>query len=444
MNTKKGTSNLATPTKGSAENQHFPFLKPKKSITGTAEGQKMSVNQFLMKNKIKPARLCKPSVNAKDQRWFIEYYIFDEAIGKTRRIKEYEVNNIESVRQRSRFARLRILDLNNILFEGAYINSAEDEARDEFQKIRERSDFLTLNDAFSHFIKHLEKKNARKRSIRQYGFVFKKFSEFNKSRGIHNPLIFKITRDHIEYYLDRLMDQEGLSARSRNNHLGFLKTIFIYAYKQLAPDHIGEPPICKISKIPTSVGRNIAFSDDQISELTKYMAIHDPDVLFLCQFMYYTLARPGEIAQLKVKHIGMIRNNCIFIPGEVSKNRMDRHVEITPALGRILQKRGIYEQDPENFIISPTYSDGKKPKNPKKIGSGFRKVLDKLGYSKDYTLYSWKHTGVVKAWKAGMSQASIQTQMGHTNTASFQAYIKSLSLLENKEFVEKMPDLPEL
>lgn len=41
-----------------------------------------------------------------------------------------------------------------------------------------------------------------------------------------------------------------------------------------------------------------------------------------------------------------------------------------------------------------------------------------------------------------ISPEAIQTQMGHTNTASFQVYIKSLSLLENKEFAQKTPDLP--
>jgi hypothetical protein len=56
------------------------------------------------------------------------------------------------------------------------------------------------------------------------------------------------------------------------------------------------------------------------------------------------------------------------------------------------------------------------------------KVLKRLDYKDDYTLYSWKHTGVVKAWKAEMIQAAIQTQMGHMNTVSFRVYIKSLSL----------------
>jgi integrase len=173
------------------------------------------------------------------------------------------------------------------------------------------------------------------------------------------------------------------------------------------------------------------------------MAEENPDQLFLCQFMYYTLARPGEIAKLKVKNIGMVRENCIYIPAEISKNKMDRHVEITPRFLAILEKKGLFDADPEHYIFSDYFRPGPKPKHPTKMARRFtEKVLKRLGYSDDYTLYSWKHTGVVKAWKAGMSQAAIQTQMGHTNTASFQVYIKSLSLLENKEFAQKMPDLP--
>jgi integrase len=427
-----------------ADLKHVAFPSGKNSIIGTPEGHFLKfkiVSQ--VKTKFQAAKLCKPSPTAKDQRWFISYWIYDEATGKRRRIKEYDINKVEGHRERSRFARIRVVELNHLLSEGAYMNSAEDKEEAETEKAKNQAEFIPFSKAVDLFVKHLQKKLTRERTIIEYQYVFRSFVQYCGILGTADPLLFRLDRRFIEAYLDYMTEERGITPRSRNNHLSSLKTLFSYMYNEYAPDSFGLSPLAKIAKLPVSRGRNIAFSDAQIAELTSYMAKENPAQLFLCQFMYYTLARPGEVAQLKVKNISMGRDNCIFIPAEISKNKMNRHVEITATFRNILEKNGLFESDPEHYIFSDYYRPGPNPKHPKKMARRFtEKVLKRLGYSDDYTLYSWKHTGVVKAWKAGMSQAAIQTQMGHTNTASFQVYIKSLSLLENKEFAQKMPDLP--
>jgi hypothetical protein len=64
-----------------------------------------------------------------------------------------------------------------------------------------------------------------------------------------------------------------------------------------------------------------------------------------------------------------------------------------------------------------------------------------LGYSELYTFYSWKHTGVISAHKAGVSDDDIMLQTGHKNYGSFQVYLKSLGLFQNETFAKMIPKL---
>ena len=391
-----------------------------------------------------PAKLYIPPAQAKDQRWFISYWAYDEAKSKRQRQKEFDVNEYNTDRERQTFAKSRISAINDMLSRGFVTNSSEKKAEREKQEIIQNSHKLSVEKAVELFLKSQEAKKSRGSTIKEYKNTLNAWRSYLlKEEGLANPNLFSIGRRDVKNYLDWMILEKELSARTRNNHLGAIKTLFYYVYDELYEDDQVHSPLEKISKIEETLGRNIAFSDDQILELTRYMNEHFPQQLFLCQFMYYTLARTKEISQLQVKHFGMRRSDCLFIPAEIAKNKHDRYVEITPAFAAAIERSGILKAPKEHYLFSDNYVPG-----PNKKGSGnmprrfTHKVLRRLGYGEDYTLYSWKHTGVIKAFKANMSQAAIQTQMGHTNSESFQTYIKSLGLLENKEFVHKMPALP--
>jgi integrase len=74
------------------------------------------------------------------------------------------------------------------------------------------------------------------------------------------------------------------------------------------------------------------------------------------------------------------------------------------------------------------------------MGSRFRKLTRDLNLSKDYTLYSWKHSGVVAAYKAGIDIKTIQSQCRHQSLEQTDIYLKSLGLNVNLA-INKMPEL---
>ena len=70
-----------------------------------------------------------------------------------------------------------------------------------------------------------------------------------------------------------------------------------------------------------------------------------------------------------------------------------------------------------------------------------RPILTKLGFSSDYTLYSFKHTGVIRAYQSGVGIKGIQLQCGHANPETTDIYLKSLGLGDNKEFIDRLNDV---
>jgi len=67
--------------------------------------------------------------------------------------------------------------------------------------------------------------------------------------------------------------------------------------------------------------------------------------------------------------------------------------------------------------------------------------LERFGFDDRHTLFSWKHTGVVMAYKAGVYFKNIQLQCRHHSIEMTENYLKSLGLYNNEAFLMKMPSL---
>lgn len=125
--------------------------------------------------------------------------------------------------------------------------------------------------------------------------------------------------------------------------------------------------------------KNLAFNEDQISEIKKNIEEKDPELWLFIQFIYYCFLRPNEIRQLEHRYIHPVEKQ-IFIPSNISKN------------------------------------------------------------GKDYTLYFWKHSGVIAAYKAGVDIKTIQSQCRHHSLEQTDIYLKSLGLGVSQA-MNKIPEL---
>lgn len=74
------------------------------------------------------------------------------------------------------------------------------------------------------------------------------------------------------------------------------------------------------------------------------------------------------------------------------------------------------------------------------MGWRFQKLIKDLNLSNDYTLYSWKHSGVVAAYNAGVDIKTIQNHCRHQSLEQTDIYLKSLGLGVSQA-INKIPQL---
>lgn len=381
-----------------------------------------------MPQNYKHARLIIPDSAAIDQRWYVVYHVYNAQQGKVVRKRDYQCNKIADLKKRKTWANKYCEAINKKLDEGYHIDS-EKLAAQELEKRAKNKKFISINEAMSIALKQKEK--LRPKTYKNYKDYLNGWLKFTDA----NLHINSVTPKSLKPFLQHLENKVG--PRTYNNYVQHIATLFA----ALVEDEIIESnPWLKAHKLENGVGKNLAYQKEQQKELLAYMDEHFPNIKLYCETIYYTLARPNEISHLQVKHLEMYRPKHLFIPAAISKNKTDRHVALPEP---IYKKLILLKKLPGDwYLFGKGIEPGPLFMDARYVSDAYRtRIIRKLGYASDYTLYSWKHTGVVNNYMAGLSPASLRMQIGHNDTGSFEKYLKSLGLFENKEVMENYVEL---
>jgi integrase len=183
---------------------------------------------------------------------------------------------------------------------------------------------------------------------------------------------------------------------------------------------------------------NRAYSDEQKARLLPALRAADPALALLVELMYYTLARPAELVQIRVRHV---RPDVIEVPASVSKTRRLRFPLITPPLRALLDGLQLEGAAADDFLISTAGRPGPVRLDAGRLSGQHLAVVRALGLGPGFTLYSWKHSGVVDMYRAGIAERYIQQQGGWSSGVHFQTYLRSLGLYVAEELTLKAPRL---
>jgi integrase len=199
-------------------------------------------------------------------------------------------------------------------------------------------------------------------------------------------------------------------------------------------------PANGIKKLAEDIGGNTAYTLDQIEVLKKALQAKDKRLWLFVSFMLYGFIRPAEIGRLQVKNIDLQKNE-IFLPGTITKNRKPRHVKISAPFRSYIDQLNLSDHHGNDFIFGYNLQTGTRHIQKNYASKSHTDVARSKGIdlSKEYTLYSWKHTGVVLHYKAGIDIKTLQAQIGHQSLQETDIYLKSLNLYTNTEIQDKSP-----
>lgn len=376
------------------------------------------------------------------KRWYIEFYVWDIAIGKLIRKVDYEeINTFRTAKERIKSAASRIREINLGLISGLVFNSADTVELDTPVITNEITAESTLEKCFK-FASQSKLATSRARTAHTHDSfnqilisVFKELKIINYPLRMISPEIIHKVMDVITHR--PIKGGKKISNRTFNNYLDHLTGYFNFFVRR---ELIDKNPCRTVLRLGEGTGRNLAYSNDQKSKLLEaFDSAGYLELSVFCRFIYYTLARPNELRQVQVKHL---EKEFLFIPGSNSKNRNDRTPILANQLKDLIDKLGWRNYPGEYFVFGPGCKPSKSPRSVSYYTNKHREFILALGFGNDFTLYSWKHSGTCDGFKAGIDIRRLQLQIGHSSINDTMTYLKSLNLLNDKDLSGRFPDLP--
>ncbi|MDQ6482531.1 site-specific integrase [Dyadobacter sp. LHD-138] len=162
--------------------------------------------------------------------------------------------------------------------------------------------------------------------------------------------------------------------------------------------------------------------------MEKYMAVHEPELYAFTRFIYYAFIRPGELRAIEIQDV-RFNQKYILVRGAVSKNGKTETVPIISALLAVISKLELSKQNQFLYLFGKGLIPGKEVSAKQVAFRRHEKVLKVLKLdNKNYTLYSWKHTGAVNAYLSGVGIKQLQQMLRHSTVQMTDIYLKSLGL----------------
>jgi integrase len=328
-------------------------------------------------------------------RWYIEYYTTK---GVTRlRTKVYAgINRIKNDDD-------RIIQAYTICSEIAYNGTYKTE-----------SSILLL---------HLDKYKStyRKKTYQSKRTRIKIFVSWLNDRGIKDTHVNSdIANDFILYMLDA-----GKANATIKSYIHTLAAIY---------RKTGRNPFENCIKIKVNSTSLQYFNEQQKKDIINCTAVNHRPLYYAIKILYSCFVRPGEMRLLKREDFNF-GNNTIALRPEVSKNGKYQHVTIPEYLAKEL----IYiKNKPAGSYV---FGYGYKPVGLNYFNNEHTKILHRLNIKGRYAFYSWKHTGVVDAVRAGINIKDIQLQLRHHSLDMVNEYLKNLGVMDSDALKYKMPEL---
>lgn len=284
---------------------------------------------------------------------------------------------------------------------------------------------LKVSEAFEYSIK-LKTNIIKEKSLEDYKSRI--FALHNWLKKHHKDVthIEHITKKHVNDFLNEV--QLRSSGRNRNNY----KTVFSAIFQVLEDNEIIEKNFIKtIKSLKTKPQRHKTYTDKEQEQIFKHLEKNDPILLLYIKFIAYNFLRPLEVCRLRIKDINLDERTLKF----EAKNKVLKTKIIPDILFEELPDLTKY--NPDDLLFTPNRIGGKwdatEINRRTNFGKRFTAVKKELGFSNNYSLYSFRHTYITRLYRA-MSKNSTPFEAksklllitGHSTMLSLNKYLRDI------------------
>ncbi len=287
--------------------------------------------------------------------------------------------------------------------------------------------------------KHIEENcsHLSSSSIATYKSRLRNFSKFLSSRSYHEYDICEITHPIIEEFFNWMIKDEKVGQFTIKKYFQLLHKVFLLVEKDVAgyknPLH----------DCPTSPHKKdcapAAIAQYDLDILIERIKEHTQLYLFV-RFMHNCFLRPGmEIRLMKVEWIDFTRGT-ITVPDAFCKSRK-KTITIPDKFLKVLFEYKLHHAQKDFYVFGKCGKPGPMAWGKNYFRNQFVKIRKELKLPNFYKLYSFKHTGNVAAYDAGLNLSSIQLQNGHTSINTTNNYMRRRGIRIDPDIKKSFPAL---
>ncbi|GAB4161045.1 MAG: hypothetical protein Tsb0033_17900 [Winogradskyella sp.] len=284
---------------------------------------------------------------------------------------------------------------------------------------------LKVLDAFNKALE-LKTNVTKAKTLEDYTSRIYKLHKWLKKTHKEITHIEYIEKRHILEFLNEVQLQS--SPRNRNNY----RSVFSSIFQVLEDNEIIERNFIKsIKPLKSKPQRHKTYTNKEQERIFEHLEKEDPILLLYIKFISYNFLRPQEVCRLKVKDINVDEKTLKF----EAKNKVLKTKLIPDILFDELPD--LSQCDPDDLLFTPNKIGGQwdatEINRRTNFGKRFSAIKKTLGFNKNYTLYSFRHTFITRLYRAMVKNSSpfeaksrLMLITGHSTMAALEKYLRDI------------------
>lgn len=340
--------------------------------------------------------------------WFVQYSVVNPYSGQMVR-KRIKINRIKEMKERRRYAKRLIGEINLKLYSGW----------NPFQEQEVPRGFTKLLEVCHHFLKQ-KTKELRPDSMRSYQSFVQSFEAWLLESDQIECFCLNFNQQMARDYMRYIYDEKNVSNRTFNNYRRFQLILFNWMVEN---QFIKINPFVGIKPKKARHKKRQPVPDNERGLIKDYLMKTDFDFYMVTQLVFYTLLRPKEICQLKPEYFDL-KSQTLIIPAGAAKNGNERIVTIPDALVQDLTNWNFNQAKPGQYIFGKGIKPGMDPLDARRLSKKWAAMRKKLNLSDDLVLYSLRDTGIIQMLRRGISPNEVMKQADHSSLEITTIYLK--------------------
>ena len=227
------------------------------------------------------------------KQWYVDFWAYDPTRGCMRR-KKFMLNRYPTQRAKKTMAAELTHNLVAKLKSGwnPWVNAGRTRLYTPWEKVMERyKQYLDTAVA---------KKQLKAKTAYDYRSRLRQMELYQEETGNTIGQASQFCKEWAVDYLDYLLFDKDVTARTRNNHRTYLSTLGAWLVEHR---YLTQNPIEDIRMLREEEKYREALSATQLQRLKEYLVYRNPHYLLACLMVYYANIRPEELKSEAWRHL---------------------------------------------------------------------------------------------------------------------------------------------